>query len=505
MTVRLEGSIPAGEVAEIVRLLRECRERPSDMDESLPSRLLSALEAGDEHHASLVRILCELATDADPLVSRLGQHLLFPNIAEALGDSFAPDAVAVHDSVFSHVIEFCRRLPAASHVDERLAHFGIGDRMDLLNRRPMLTPTVPISREARERVRKVFVLSRITLGADVAVTSLVLQGIRRAFPNAERCFVGPSGSGELLMGLEGTRVIEQSYSRGGLLERLDAWHRATQTLARETTGLASFEWLVIDPDSRVTQLGMLPVAHREVPYLFFESRSYFARGLETLGALTLHWLKQALELEGDEDLRPRVALSPTDVSRAQSILDAFKPSTARFVVAVNLGVGGNQRKRIEGDFERNLVRGLLRDGSGVILDHGSGEDESRVQAIVEALRAEGHRMGDVTGGTFNATVLPPGCDVVAYCGPVAPFAALIGASDLYIGYDSAFQHVAAAQGVSAVDVFVNPPNATFARRWKPHSSAPVSVIETTSADGADAVLDRIAVVHRQCRQAAAVP
>jgi ADP-heptose:LPS heptosyltransferase len=84
---------------------------------------------------------------------------------------------------------------------------------------------------------------------------------------------------------------------------------------------------------------------------------------------------------------------------------------------------------------------------------------------------------------------------------VAPFAALIGASDLYVGYDSAFQHVAAALGIPAIDVFVNPPNATFARRWRPHSSAPVSVIETTSTGDTDAILARIAVVHRRLRQA----
>jgi ADP-heptose:LPS heptosyltransferase len=472
------------------------------MQESLPLRLLSALRGGDEHHANLVRLVCELATDVDPLVSRLGQRLLFRDIAEALGDSFTSDAVAVHDNVFSHVVDCCRRLPEAAHLDAQLDHFGIAGRTDLLDRRSTLTPTLRISRETRERVRKVFVLSRITLGADVAVTSLVLQGSRRAFPNADRYFVGPSGNGQLLTGLSGTRIIDHAYPREGLLERLNAWHHLTQTLARETRGLASLEWLVIDPDSRVTQLGVLPVTHRSVPYLFFESRSYSADGLETLGELTVHWLRRALGLAGAEDLRPRVAVSPVDFNHARSILDEFRQSSAPFVVAVNLGVGGNQRKRIEGGFELNLVRGLLRDGSGVILDHGSGEDEWRVQAILAALREEGRRIGHVTGGDFGATVVPSGCKLVAYRGPVAPFAALIGASDLYVGYDSAFQHVAAALGIPAIDVFVNPPNATFARRWRPHSSAPVSVIETTSTGDTDAILARIAVVHRRLRQAA---
>jgi ADP-heptose:LPS heptosyltransferase len=69
-----------------------------------------------------------------------------------------------------------------------------------------------------------------------------------------------------------------------------------------------------------------------------------------------------------------------------------------------------------------------------------------------------------------------GCDVLAHHGPVGPFAALAGASDLYVGYDSGFQHIAAAQGVPVVDVFVNPPNALFPMRWRPHSTAPAIAV-----------------------------
>jgi ADP-heptose:LPS heptosyltransferase len=276
-------------------------------------------------------------------------------------------------------------------------------------------------------------------------------------------------------------------------------------LERETAGLADSEWLVVDPDSRVTQLGMLPVARPTVPYVFFESRSYRVAGLETLGELATHWLRKALGWVDDEIVRPRVALSPLDVSHARSGVQALKRRGAPFVVAVNLGVGGNARKRIPGEFELNLIRVLLREGSVVILDHGAGEDEVRVQAIVAALQGEGRRIADVAGSDFSATPLPIECDVVAYRGPVGPFAALIGASDLYVGYDSAFQHIAAALGIPVVDIFVNPPNVVFPRRWRPHSSASVTVIETTSDDTHDSSLTRIVDAHRRLRQAAVVP
>ena len=505
MTVPVERALPGEDVLGTLRSLRECRGQFYNADETLPVRLLAVLEAGDEHHADLVRSVCELATDSDPLVSRRGQELLFSSIAEALGDSFAPSSVNVHDSVFSYVVEFCRRLPGGSHLDARLNRFGIRNRADLLDRRSTLTPTLPISKEARGRVRKVFVLSRITLGADVAITSAVLQVIQRVFPNADRYLLGPPGIGQLLAGLSGARIIEQSYDTSGLLERLDSWHRVTQMLDRETTGLADFEWLVIDPDSRVTQLGMLPVARPTVPYLFFESRSYCVAGLETLGELATHWSRRALGWVDDEAVRPRVALSPIDVGHAKSIVHALKRGKAPFVVAANLGVGGNPRKRVPGEFELNLIRELLREGSGVILDHGAGEDEARVRAIVEALQSEGRRVGEVAGSDFGATRLPTGCDVLAYRGHAGPFAALTGASDMYVGYDSAFQHIAAAQGIPVVDIFVNPPNVVFPRRWRPHSSAAVTVIETTSDDTPNSSLTRIANAHRRFRQAAVVP
>jgi ADP-heptose:LPS heptosyltransferase len=474
---------------------------PHDVGPELARRLLSAL-ADDRYHNDVTRVVCELATDADPLVRRRVQELLFAGLAEPLGDAFDPASVKVHDSLFSLAIDVCRRLPSASRLDARLGRFGVHDRMDLLCRRSGLTPTRPLSHEARHRIRKVFVLSRITLGADVAITSTILQVIQRVFPDADRHFVGPAGVGQLFEGLSGTRIVAHGYERNSLLERLGSWCGVTEVLERETVGLVDAEWLVIDPDSRVTQLCLLPVAPPTVPYVFFESRSYRAEGLETLGGLATHWVKGALGCEDGEVVRPRLELASADIGRSSSIVDALRHTSARFVVAMNLGVGGNPRKRVAGDFELDVVRSLLRDGSAVVLDHGAGEDEARVRAIVAALRNEGRRITEIEGAHFGVEPLPAGCDVVAYRGPVGPFAALIGASDMYVGYDSGFQHIAAAQGIPAVDVFVDPPNPLFARRWRPHSAAAVAVIETTTDEQPDAILTRVADACRRFRAGA---
>jgi ADP-heptose:LPS heptosyltransferase len=48
------------------------------------------------------------------------------------------------------------------------------------------------------------------------------------------------------------------------------------------------------------------------------------------------------------------------------------------------------------------------------------------------------------------------------------FCALVEASDLYLGYDSAGQHVAAAAGTPAVTLFVTSAGSRHLRRWSPH-------------------------------------
>jgi ADP-heptose:LPS heptosyltransferase len=92
-------------------------------------------------------------------------------------------------------------------------------------------------------------------------------------------------------------------------------------------------------------------------------------------------------------------------------------------------------------------------------------------------------------------------DIVAWRGGVGGFGALIGVSRSYVGYDSAFQHIAAALRVPLVDVFVGAPNARFARRWRPCSRVAARVIDVghdvvTSPTAARALLRRAMDAHR---------
>jgi Glycosyltransferase family 9 (heptosyltransferase) len=258
---------------------------------------------------------------------------------------------------------------------------------------------------------RVYVLSRITLGADVAVTSVLLDKAKRRYPSAEIVFAGPRKNYELFEA--DPRIVhrEVPYARGGSLgDRLDA-----------SAALWFDDGLVIDPDSRLTQLGLIRVCPDD-RYCFFESRSFGKDGDERLPDLAARWA-------GDPEARPYVA------PRAANGL----PSD----ITVSLGVGENPAKRVSDDFERQLLQMLADTGASVLVDKGgSAEERERVERVI-----------------------PPGVRIRE--GAFAPFAAEIARSKLFVGYDSAAGHVASACSVPLISIAKGFASERMAARWRP--------------------------------------
>lgn len=287
-----------------------------------------------------------------------------------------------------------------------------------------------------ERIGKVFVLSRVTLGADVAITSVILDGAKRRFSKADIVFAGSRKAWEMFANDPRIAHTEVSYPRSGSLRaRLEAADHLKELFSVPDS-------IVIDPDSRVTQLGLLPVCPEE-RYYFFESRCYGREGEESLTALTQQWFTETFGLDAAS---PYIAPCQTEwiISRPH--------------VSISLGVGENPAKRISDDFEAGLLAHVIRAGAHVTIDKGAGGDEAqRVERAIRALPAPANR-------------------VHAWEGSFAGFASIIARSDLYIGYDSAGQHVAAACGVPLIAVFAGFPSARMFHRWRPASQAAIEVI-----------------------------
>ena len=367
---------------------------------------------------------------------------LFRVVVERLADLFDPRYCDTYADLFSEVI-------AGSMPDLKAA--------DLRARYDRVRWPRKFQGDAKS-VETVFVLSRVTLGADVAVTSVLFDAAKRRFPKARIVLVGSKKSYELFAGDSRITHAQVMYRRGGSLhDRLAPW----QELKRALTPRKS---IVIDPDSRLTQLGLLPVCPEET-YYFFESRAYGAAGGESLPALAERW---ALETFGIEDTAPWIAPAPSE-----SIKIPRRP-----FVTMSLGVGENAAKRIGEDFEEQLVGHVARTGANILIDEGAGGEEAgRVARAIAKCGAPAER-------------------VRSFRGSFAAFATAIRKSDLYIGYDSAGQHVAAACGVPLVSIFAGFPSDRFLARWRPWGIGQIEIVTVKNETPAAALVRAVEALAR---------
>lgn len=359
-------------------------------------------------------LLEEAAGEGEPAAA--ASQALFRELAEGLSDRFEPALCDVYAALFSEVV---------NRVHSDLQAAALRARYDRVRRARHFSGQPPA---------KVFVLSRVTLGADVAITSVLLDAARKRFPQAEIYFVGSRKAAELFAGDPRIRHIAADYRKNGDLR------------SRVEHGLALREWLtepdsiVIDPDSRLTQLGLLPVCPEE-NYYFFESRSYGRDGDESLGTLTRRW---AAETFGVVDALPFLAPPPGSAGPAG--------------ITVSFGVGDNPAKSLAPEFEAALLKELARFGLPLLVDKGLGAGEQA--RATQAITASG----------------VPSDRIETWDGSFAPFAARIARSRLYVGYDSAGQHVAAAAKIPLLSIFAGYPCARFLHRWRPSSVAPACVL-----------------------------
>lgn len=424
----------------------------------------------DEYNEHYIRLICEMATHfADPNLNQIAARTLFGVIVERLCDDFEELQTETYNRLICQVAGFLRGLPSGMRLDAQLHAFHLQSEEQLYQRIESirLSPDMPLPEGLRPK--RILILSRVTIGADVAVTSVICQRLANAWPEAELVVLGNAKLRQIMAPSCGLRVRELHYARhGGLVERFSVWLDLVATVQEELQGLGDGEYLLFDPDSRLTQLGVLPLVP-DRHYRFFNSRGkqgYPAKG--SISTLTNVWLDAVLGK--GEFCYPQVWLDQEDVDAATHFIRAQSNTGMKSVITLNLGVGGNMRKRAEGEFEAELVLSLLREPDTIVLlDMGFGDEETGrsrhilARAAEAGLRTQALSFANLRVADPQAQLLGIECDV-------GEIAALIARSDEFIGYDSACQHIGAALGVRTYTVFAGTSNARFIRRW--HASGP---------------------------------
>lgn len=374
------------------------------------AELLARCLAGDSWNDTLLREAMEEDSG----------RAFFRVVVERLGDAFEPRLCDVYARLFARAIELAH--PALRAAD-LIARYERVRRLRICDCDP----------------KRVYVLSRITLGADVAVTSIVLDAARRRFPKADIYLAGPRKNYELFAADPRIHHWPFEYPRAGSIEeRLRTW-----------PVFAEADSIVIDPDSRLSQLGLLPVCP-DANYFFFESRAFGGERDSSLVELTREWVRHVFQVN-----EARAFLAPEAM-----------PVTAD--IAVSFGVGDNPEKRVEGSFEANVLRALAATGRHVLIDRGAGVEETqRIQRLCE---------------------LVPG--VQSWSGAYAPFAYAIAHAKFYAGYDSAGQHVAAACGTSLLSIFKGFTTERMFQRWRPDGPGRIAVLKIEPGTAPEEVLAR---------------
>jgi len=427
-------------------------------------------------------------------IAESATRAFFTGLVEPLADSFEPDDVTLYNRLFAQVIQTCRAEPCAGAIDSELNAVGLTSEEDLIARAETLRGTTPLSgrRDRAKKLRRVIVLSRVTLGADVAVTSVIINRLKDCLP-VPQTVIGGAKLKELFGGDAGLSFKAINYARSGtMIERLLAWLDLLASVREATADLKTSEFVIFDPDTRLTQLGLVPMSragsmNSRPGYLFFPSREFGGGGSESLAELTSLWLDRVF----DQNVRtyPFVSLRPADTEAARNLTSRFNPENSRPIVTMNFGVGENPAKCLGDEFEQSLVLSMIEHGAIVILDKGASTEEvARADRIVRAasrIERNGRGVSVVEINEQRLASLPDiiDADLLTWNGRIGLLAALISKSDLYIGYDSAGQHIAAALGVPCIDVFAGFTSDRFVHRWSPSGAAETRVVTVDAGSG----------------------
>ncbi len=434
----------------------------------LAESFMRCRQQGKHPDLEIIDQLGLLALSSDPAAAALGVKALYLVIIEGLCDDFSTSGVELGNLVLLRLLTLVRSVPAGRRTDDLLNSLGYADSRQLLDRYRRIAGHPASIKARREKIKKIIILSRVTVGADVAITSIMAQRLQRFFINSEIVIIGPRHINEIFYDLDSVSYIPFNYVRqGNLLDRMTFWPDLYEMVELQCRGQDSAACLVFDPDSRLSQLGLLPLLAEQDTCYFNSRQDQSADGLNlSLSELTNQWLNKILD--ENNNVPPLVANCSAHEKAATVFFRQFKHS---FIATANFGVGEDSRKRVIDPFEEHLVFALLEKPDTIlILDTGStGEEKIRIEKIIKSARNRGINIDIVQENELDCKKINFSHGIINFNGGVSSLAAVIRRSNIFLGYDSCCQHLATAIGLPTVITFAGAPNKRFRYRWQPEN------------------------------------
>jgi ADP-heptose:LPS heptosyltransferase len=452
----------------------------AESDPVILAQKLALVQTLDDSQALAISDrLADLADDPDETRSKKACAAIFSQVVEVWNDRFEPAGRQRYQRYFGRIVHrACLRQPTLSAV---LQEDGLADEKAFLARASAVAQTGAVV----SAPKRILVPSRVTVGADVLLTSVLLQHLRQTWPQAQIILAGDAKLAGLFGGMDNLEIVPVSYQRRGpLSERLAAWLPLRQMVIDRQIEA------VFNPDSRLDQLGLLPLG-RQASYHLWQTLEPDPAHPKSLSEHLDSWCQTVLASASvtGGPIAPRLFFD----EKTKAIAARLHPAlTATPTLAVKLDFGGNDLKGLPQEREVQILKEAQAKGWRLLLDRGFGAEElARNEVLTQAL---GLPFADVDLDAPGTQI--PNTPLIRATASIAAWAAALSGCHKALAYDSAGHHLAAALDIPLVTIFTGHPHKNFPIAWQPRGRGQIDLViipteERAKTQHVQTVLDRL--------------
>jgi hypothetical protein len=474
------GLFENGSISDLGVLIQDLK--PEDAEALAYRAAREFISSLDKNKVNMdsVKILSELGFHDDPEISRRTLEPLFGVVINDLKKSFSKQEGDVYLEIFPHLIMKAREKSLV--VDRWFEKMKISKENpfeDIYQRNKKIREDKKfLSVEDRDKIKKVILLSRNTIGAEAYLNGMIINRLLSRLKNAEIVFVDSSNTGKHIFNNSRIKLVNKftdshgrevslNWNRNGIniLERFEYTTQLAEFIELESKGLGNGEFIVFDADTRLSQTGAMPICSEDVHYFIdtvLEDEEVDLGFVKNFGALCNDYLNSLFNEE--EVSYPMIFVSEEEKKKARDFRGGLPEGR---VVLLHFG-SGIVRKTLSGEFERELLLKVFDYGIPLIVMPVLGWEKEKVKEHILFLERKGKKQGE---------------DFFVFQGSLSTFVALISMVDLCVSYDSQCQHMAAAQNVPFITLFTGYINKNFLKRWTPFSENFYKIIDLDKNEG----------------------